>query len=444
MSRPKVVVVDDDDAVRFTLEEALEAAFDVVPLARAQDALAHAAEADAVLTDLVMPDKDGFWLTAELRELDRTLPVILLTAHGSERIAVQAMRSGAYDYLSKPFAVDELRLVVGRAVEARRLRKREREGALERACGGALIGSSPAWLRLMTAIRRAGPKDVPVLVRGQTGTGKELVAAALHADSDRRDGPFVRFNCGAIPEGLAEAELFGHVRGAFTGATGDRQGYFLKAHRGTLVLDEVGELPLPAQATLLRALQHGEVQRVGASGVERVDVRVVACTHRDLEAAVRSGAFREDLYFRLAVVELAVPSLAERREDIPALLQALRDRWAARLGMEGATFSPALVEALARRTWPGNVRELENAVARILTLHPGEEIGIEALVLVEQTRHEPPSLDDGSLRAQIETFERQVLSRALAECGGNQSEAARRLRITRTTLLDKLKRYGLR
>jgi two-component system response regulator AtoC len=283
---------------------------------------------------------------------------------------------------------------------------------------------------------------VTVLVRGETGTGKELVAAALHAESERRDGPLVRFNCAAIPAELAEAELFGHVRGAFTGATADRRGFFAQAHRGTLVLDEVGELAPGAQAALLRALQGGEIQRVGAGAVERVDVRVIACTHRDLHAEATAGRFREDLYYRLAVVELVVPPLRERRDDVPLLVDALRLRWAARLGVDDVTFSPPLVAALAARDWPGNVRELENAVARLLTLGPGGELGVESLALLGA----PPAPADAgaTLRVQLDAFERQLLARVLAECDGNQSEAARRLGIPRTTLLEKLKRLDLR
>jgi len=284
-----------------------------------------------------------------------------------------------------------------------------------------------------------------VLVRGETGTGKELIAAALHAESGRRDSPLVRFNCGAIPAELAEAELFGHTRGAFTGAAADRRGFFAQADGGTLVLDEVGELPPPLQPKLLRALQGGEIQRVGASRVERVDVRVVACTNRDLRAQAAAGRFRDDLFYRLAVIELVVPPLRDRRTDIPLIVEALRQRWVARLGVEDVPFSPELLSGLAARDWPGNVRELENAVARILTLSDGSrgQVGGEALRWLTAGAGEPAVDASAPLRAQVDAFERQVLARVLGECAGNQSEAARRLGITRTTLLDKLKRHGL-
>jgi transcriptional regulator with GAF, ATPase, and Fis domain len=292
----------------------------------------------------------------------------------------------------------------------------------------------------MEQVRRAGRRDDTVLVRGETGTGKELIAAALHAESARHAAPLVRFNCAALPAELAESELFGHARGAFTGATADRRGYFAQADGGTLVLDEVGELPPAVQAALLRALQGGEIQRVGGR-VEKVDVRVIACTNRDLAAEVTAGRFRQDLYYRLAVIELVVPALRDRRADIPLLVEALRRRWAARLGIEEVTFAPALTAALAARDWPGNVRELENAIARVLTLCEGT-VGPEALRLLGT----PESAADAAapLRSQLDAFERQLLARVLAECAGNQSEAARRLGVTRTTLLDKLKRHGLR
>jgi two-component system response regulator AtoC len=435
----RVLVVDDEPAVRFAVEEALAGGgFDVVGAGSVAEAVPLASGVAAVVTDLVMPGEDGLALAARLRELDPDLPVVLLTARGSERVAVQAMKAGVHDYLAKPYAVEELRLVVARAVETRQLRRAGAALALERLVGQSIVGESRAWRALMEQVRRAGRREVTVLVRGATGTGKELVAAALHAESPRRDRPFVRFNCAAIPAELAEAELFGHARGAFTGAATDRRGFFAQADGGTLVLDEVGELPAAVQATLLRALQSGEIQRVGARAIERVDVRVVACTNRDLRAEVAAGRFREDLFYRLAVIELEVPALRERREDLPLLVEALRRRWCARLGIEEVRFTPALVAALAARDWPGNVRELENAIARILTLGEGGELGPEAL-----GADPAPAGAGASLRAQLDAFERQVLRRVLAECQGNRSEAARRLGITRTTLLDKLERHGL-
>jgi two-component system response regulator AtoC len=441
----KVLVVDDDAALRFTLEEVLEEkGFERVSAVSGEEALRLLAGVDAVITDLAMPGMDGLGLLARLREQDPDLPVILLTAHGNERIAVQAMKAGAYDYLHKPFSSEELALVVARAVEARQLREAARTLRIERAVGGPVVGQSPAFRRLLEAAQRVAGRDVPVLVRGETGTGKELIATLLHAASPRAQRPLVRFNCAAISAELAEAELFGHMKGAFTGAVANRSGFFAQADGGTLVLDEVGELPLAIQPKLLRALQQGEVQAVGASRVERVDVRVVACTHRDLAAEVRAGRFREDLLYRLNVVELVVPPLRERKEDIPLLIETFRARYAQRFGLVDVRLSPELGEALRARDWPGNVRELENAVARLLALSEGGELGVEALSRLSASPESAPSAGTGTLREQVAAFERSLIARMLEETGGNQSEAARRLGLTRVTLIDKLKRHGLR
>jgi len=442
----KVLVVDDDAALRFTLEEVLgDKGFEVVSADSGAQALERLAGVNAVITDLAMPGMDGFALLAQLREREPELPVVLLTAHGNERTAVQAMKAGAYDYLHKPFSTDELALVVSRAVEAHQLREAARTLRLERAVGGAVVGQSPSFRKLLESAQRVAGREVPVLVRGETGTGKELIATLLHAASPRATGPLVRFNCAAISAELAEAELFGHARGAFTGAVASRAGFFTQAHGGTLVLDEVGELPSAIQPKLLRALQQGEVQAVGASRVERVDVRVVACTHRDLTAEVRAGRFREDLLYRLNVVELVVPPLRERKEDIALLVEAFRARYAQRFGLAGVRLSPELIHALGARDWPGNVRELENAVARLLALSEGGELGAEALSGLTPGAESPPAtVGTGPLREQVAAFERSLIARVLEETGGNQSEAARRLGLTRVTLIDKLKRHGLR
>ena len=442
-----ILICDDEPAVRFALEEALEALGEpLVAVPRAEDALPKLAAAEVLITDLVMPGLDGFGLLTASQKEDPELPVVMLTARGSERTAVQAMKRGAFDYLAKPFAVDELRLVVSRALEVRRLRRAATQLELEREVRRPVVGRSPAWLGLLEEARRVARRDVTVLVRGETGTGKELIASMLHAASPRRSGPCVRFSCAAIPSELAESELFGHERGAFTGASERRRGYFRQAHGGTLVLDEIGELPLTMQAKLLRALQEGEVQPVGADRVEKVDVRVVAATHRDLAAEVRAGRFRADLYFRLAVVELWVPPLRERPEDIPVLLEAFVRRHAARFGME-AELSPELVRALVARPWPGNVRELENAVIRLLTSSDGPSLGPELVTrLGPAASLEKPgeASGGGTLREAMEAHEAMLLRRALETTGGNQSEAARRLGISRMTLIEKMKRHGLK
>src|SRR5438309_8168899 len=375
----RVLVVDDDSGMLASLRGLFRSRGQEALVARSgQEALDQLAGVDAVVTDFAMPGMDGVQLVQAIHDRDESLPVILLTAHGSERVAVQAIKSGAYDYVTKPFDVEEFCVVVDRALEARTLRVQNRRLAAEKALGQSIVGEAPAMRRLLETISRVAPKDITLLVSGETGTGKELIASLVHAQSHRAEGPLVCFNCAAIPGELAEAELFGHTRGAFTGAVQSRRGFFAEADGGTLVLDEVGELSAPVQAKLLRVLQEGEIQPVGAGRVEKVDVRVVACTNRDLEAEARAHRFREDLYYRLAVVELVVPPLQEHREDIPALAAEFARRYAERFGMQDVRFQPELLDSLQRLEWPGNVRQLENAVARIVAWSTGGEIGLEA------------------------------------------------------------------
>src|SRR6267143_5212592 len=406
----RVLLVDDEPALLFTLSRLLKSrGLEPVLAHSGKEALAKLDGVDGVVTDYSMPDMDGVQLVQAVRERDDSLPVVMLTAHGSERIAVRAMKSGAYEYVTKPFDIDEIS-------------------------------------RLLESVNRVAPKDITVLIRGDTGTGKELIASLIHAESRRAAGPLVRFNCAAIPGELAESELFGHSRGAFTGATQARRGFFAEANGGTLVLDEVGELSGPIQAKLLRALQEGEIQPVGAGRVEKVDVRVVACTNRDLVAEVRAHRFREDLYYRLAVVELIVPPLNEHRDDVPALATEFARRYAERFGMQDVRLAPELVQALRRADWPGNVRQLENSIARMVALGGGGEIGLQAFTgassRIAEPGAEPPPDGTLSLREQLEALERSVIARTLASVAGNQSEAARRLGLSRGSLIDRLKKYG--
>jgi len=452
-----VLICDDEPSVRFAIAEALESlGAHIVTAENGHDALSKIASADVVLTDLVMPELDGFGLLAACKTHDPDSVVVMLTAQGNERTAVRALKEGAYDYLGKPFAVDELRIVVSRALEARALRRAADAFVRDRAVGKPVVGESWAWRRVLDDAKRVARLDVTVLVRGETGTGKELVASLLHAGSARREKPCVRFNCAALAESLAEAELFGHERGAFTGAISSRPGYFRQAHGGTLVLDEIGELALGVQGKLLRVLQEQEVQPVGAQKPEKVDVRVVASTHRDLLEDVRAGRFREDLYYRLAVVEIEVPPLRERRDDIPALMRMFVLRYGEKFGLGNVRVSDALVEELVRRDWPGNVRELENTCARLLALaDPDTELSVAHLAHVERgarwARSESRGGEDGParvvqapLREQVAAFEADVVARMLDATQKNQSEAARRLGVSRMTLIEKMKRHGLK
>ena len=441
----RILIVDDEPSVLFTVGELLgERGHETVEARSAGEALERVEGVDLVLTDLEMGAVSGLELLRQLREREPALPVIMLTAHGSERMAVAAMKSGAWDYLTKPFDTDELMLTVDRALETVRLRTLSRRLSAERALNKNIIGSSAAMRRLLASVERVADRDVTVLLRGETGTGKELIGSLLHAQSRRAHKPLVRFNCAAIPNELAEAELFGHARGAFTGANVARRGFAAQADGGTLILDEIGELSLPVQAKLLRLLQEGEIQPLGSGRVERVDVRIVASTHRDLEAETRAGRFREDLYYRLAVVELKVPALAERREDVAPLALEFARRYADKFGVDKLELSPELVARLERMAWPGNVRQLENTIARLAALSPGGMIEASALDDSAEPQAEAGTAEHGpSLKEQVEAFERNLISGALAQAKGNQSEAARRLQTSRVTLIDKLKRYRL-
>jgi two-component system, NtrC family, response regulator AtoC len=449
VSGDTVLVVDDESSVRFTLEEILtEQGLTVLTAGDADQASARLLQARLVITDLAMPGRHGLELVREVRTRAPETPVIVITARGSERVAVECIKAGAYDYLSKPFDLDELVLVVRRALEASHLRVRSRTLATERKLGQAIIGESPPMARLLADARRVAARDITTLLTGETGTGKEVVASLIHAESRRAGRPFVRFNCAALPADLAEAELFGHGRGAFTGAVAAREGYCRQADGGTLLLDEIGELPLPVQAKMLRLVQEGEIQPVGSTGVKKVDLRIVACTNRNLREEARAGRFREDLYYRLAVVELVIPPLRERREDIPALAELFRARYAERFGLDDARLSPALLQALCSRDWPGNVRELENTLARALALSTGGELGPECLdppTPAAADAAATPATEPATptFRARMASFERDLLARALDEAGGNQSEAARRLGLSRPTLLEKLKKHNL-
>lgn len=443
-----ILVVEDEAGVRFMLRELLEEeGHRVLQAEHGEQALQRLEGVELVLTDLVMPQLDGMGLLRELSTRAPELPVIVLTAQGSEKAAVQAMQAGAFDYQPKPCDQQTLLLSVNRALRHSELARRDLQASAERELAKPILGSSPAFRTLLEMTRRVAARDITVLVQGETGTGKELIASLLHAHSGRKHGPLVRFNCAAIAPNLAESELFGHEKGAFTGATSRHAGYFQQAHGGTLVLDEVGELPLELQPKLLRALQSGEVQPVGAAQTRHVDVRVVACTHRDLAAQCASGQFRQDLMYRLAVVTLRVPPLRERPEDVAVLANGLRRRYSEQFGLDDVPFTDAVVRALERHTWPGNVRELENCIAGWLATSADGSVDPAQVRLGDGAAVQVPTdgaASGGTLRERVRAFERSLLAQALEEAKGNHSLAARTLGITRTTLLDKLKRYALR
>jgi DNA-binding NtrC family response regulator len=438
----RVLVVDDDPGIRYTLREILESEGLVVDeAAEGAAALARfeAHPAPLVLTDLRMPGMDGMALLRALAARPRPPRVVLITAHGSERQAVEAMKAGAHDYFKKPFETEELVAVVRRALEALRLADENERLAGELALARTMVFASEAMRRLAVLVARVAPRDVTVLVTGESGTGKERVAEAIVQASRRADRPFVRFNCAALTPELAEAELFGHTRGAFTGATRARPGLFGEAHGGTILLDEVGELAPGAQAKLLRVLQEGEVRAVGEERARTVDVRVLAATHRDLAEEVRAGRFREDLFYRLDVVHLRVPPLRERPEDVPVLARHFLARFAERFGVASLLGEDALVHRLAGLPWPGNVRELEHAIERVVALSPPEGLDLALLPGGEAGADRGPL----PLRERVQAYERGLVVEALRQAHGNRSEAARRLGVSRVTLHDKLRRYGL-
>ena len=449
----RVLVVDDDPGVRYTLREILTSeGLQVEEAADGQEALERydAAPAPLVLTDLRMPRLDGMAL---LRELMRRTPaprVVLITAHGSERQAVEATKAGAYDYFKKPFETEELLAVVRRSMEAVRLAHENEKLQGELALARSMVFASEAMRRLGVLVGRVAPRDVTVLITGESGTGKERVAEAIVRASRRADRPFVRFNCAALAPDLAEAELFGHSRGAFTGAIRARPGLFGEADGGTILLDEVAELAPGAQAKLLRVLHEGELRPLGEERARNVDVRVLAATHRDLEERVREGAFREDLFYRLNVVHLAIPPLRSRPEDIPVLGRFFLQRFAERFGVSPMHVPESLFERLAAHHWPGNVRELENALEGLVALSPPE--GLDLSLLPGAARTAAPAGAPGPdqpagaplpLKQRVEAYERGLIVEALEMARGNRSEAARRLGMSRVTLHDKLKKYGL-
>ncbi|RKG58977.1 sigma-54-dependent Fis family transcriptional regulator [Corallococcus sp. AB011P] len=447
--KARVLVADDDAGVRYTLRGLLED--DGLTVEEAVDGEAALARLDSeppvdlVLSDLRMPRVDGMELLRRVAARPHAPRVILITAHGSERHAVEAMKLGALDYFRKPFDVDDVLAVVRRALGMVRLEAENERLSGEVNLLRSLVFVSPSMARLALLIQRVGPRDVTVLITGESGTGKERVAEALVRASPRADKPYVRFNCAALTPELAEAELFGHSRGAFTGAVRARPGLFREASGGTLLLDEVGELALPLQAKLLRVLQEGEVRPVGEDRSFPVDVRVLAATHRDLPQRVAEGRFREDLYYRLKVVTLLVPPLRSRPEDIAALARHFLARHTERFHMPPVSLTPALLERLTAHAWPGNVRELENALESAVVLSADGTLDLELLPggASAPTSPQVPSSTGATLREKLDAHERELILAALAASKGQRTEAAKALGIGRATLHDKLRKHGL-
>jgi two-component system nitrogen regulation response regulator NtrX len=456
----RILICDDEPGIRKTLSQVLsDEGYQVESVGRGDEVLTRVTaddqRLDAIFLDVWLPDMDGLSVLKRVRVLSPDIPVIMISGHGTVETAVAACQHGADDFLEKPLALERVLLTLAKALERRRL-ARERDvlqGELarrraEEAEEEPLLGEGLAMRRLLEEIQRAGASDSRVLITGESGVGKELVARALHRASPRALGPWVEVNGAAIPEELIESELFGHVKGSFTGASDDRKGKWEQADGGTLFLDEIGDMSARTQAKILRAIQDGRITRVGGTRTIGTDVRIVAATNRDLPTMIRNGAFREDLYFRLAVVPLRVPSLAERPEDIPILVRHFVERLARSRGRRPIPFEPEALQRLARRRWPGNVRELQNVVERVVLMTPGPLVRAEDIPLDDVsfrasfgTVASPGGelLPSQSLAEAREAFERRVVLRVLEEMKGNVSRAAERLGLDRTTLHRKLR-----
>jgi nitrogen regulation protein NR(I) len=459
------LLIEDDSSIRDTLRRVLEGeGYEVETERRGDNGLSRAASAsfNVVITDLRLPGLNGLELVRQLRGAQPRLPIILITAFGTTDTAIEAMKSGAYDYILKPFDIPELLSLVARAMESNR--GLAQPAGAEKPAGArpALIGQSPAMQNIYKEIGRVAMKPVNVLIRGETGTGKELIAHALHQHSDRANAAFVAINCAAIPETLLESELFGHERGAFTGATERRIGRFEQAQGGTIFLDEIGDMTMGTQVKLMRVLQEKRLQRLGGKEDILTDVRVLAATHCDLERAIKQQQFREDLYYRLSVVVIHLPPLRKRGEDIPEMVHYFLERYGPELGNPTPSIQPDAIEFLQAQPWPGNVRQLENVIRKSVLLaqhytitgahvetaltstgEPGDAtLGFSEFVGGLLSAARKGEIDDVHARV-VEAAEREVFARAIEAANGNQARAARWLGISRITMKAKLIQFGL-
>jgi DNA-binding NtrC family response regulator len=452
MSKKRILVVDDDESLRRVMQMQLEeAGYEVLAASQAQDALALMEDTtpSLVITDLKMPGTSGLDLLRKLREAYPETTVIMITAFGTVSTAVEAMKAGAYDYITKPVDYEQLMLVVNRAMERGQLIaevKTLRANLDEKYGFESIVGQSKALLRVLEMASRVARRDSTVLIAGETGTGKELLARAIHQNSTRKDHAFVTINCGAIPKDLLESELFGHTKGSFTGAVAPKRGKVEVADGGTLFLDEVGELPLELQVKLLRLIQNGEIEKVGATGATNVNARIIAATNRNLQALIDDGAFREDLYYRLAVVPLTLPPLRERIDDIPELVQHLFLKAKQKQNVPQLRLPSSLLPHFSGYGWPGNVRELENVIERLVVLSVSDEITLADLPdFLQRERSQADAIElnlpPGGIS--LERVERDLIVRSLEKFDWNQTQAARYLDISRRTLIYRMEKFGI-
>jgi two-component system NtrC family response regulator len=446
---PKLLIVDDDEEIRSQMRWALSQDYEVLLAEDRPSALAAFREhrPAAVLLDLGLPPHpaatdEGFATLAEILAHDRHAKVILITGQGEKQNALHAIGQGAYDFLAKPVDADELKIILKRTVQVALLEREylQLQQRLNTESFEGMLGTSPLVLEVFTAIRKVATADAPVLILGESGTGKEMAALAIHRRSRRKDGPFVAINCSAIPETLLESELFGHEKGAFTGAHAQRKGRIETASGGTLFLDEIGELPAPIQVKLLRFLQDQKIERVGGRQELQVDTRVIAATNADLQTGISDGAFREDLYYRLAVVVIKLPALRDREQDVLLLAQDFLRRSSTETGKEGLTFDQEARRALTRHPWPGNVRELQNRVKRAVIMAEGKRITAPDLELSDDVVAPP----GGTLKDIREAVEREVIHKVLRKHSGKITPAALELGISRPTLYELMEKLGIK
>ena len=467
--KPRILVIDDDAAIRESLRMILEYEhYEFIGAASGPDGIA-AVKREApnlVLLDIKMPGMSGLETLAEIRKTDEALPVAMISGHGTITDAMQATRLGAFDFIEKPFTSERVLVTVANGLEVRELRQENRELKLAMESKYEIVGQSPSLRTVLESVKRAAPTNATVLLLGESGVGKELVARTIHRNSARASGRFIQVNCAAIPEELIESELFGHEKGSFTGATEKQIGKFEQADRGTIFLDEVGDMSPKTQAKVLRVLQEQEVERIGSSRTIKVDVRVIAATNKNLEEAIGRGEFREDLYFRLNVIPIVVPPLRERREDIPLLVQHFARRTSEEHNLKPRRFDPAAMEAMQRYRWRGNIRELRNTVERLMIMAAGDVVRVEDLPAeirssegaVRQVHNgsttgapsqaapadEAMSVTGNTLREFKDAAERAYLVQKLRETNWNISKTAEIIDTPRSNLYKKLEQYGIK
>lgn len=444
----KILIVDDEKNMIWALKKALKnESYTIITAYNGKDAVEMVKEQnpDLVLIDLRMPEMDGLEALEKIKKWNHKISVIMITAHGTMESAIEAMKMGALDYISKPFDIDELKIQIRKALDINNMKEeidflREE---LKSKTGNKIIGNSKKMQRILQTVDRVAKSNATVLITGESGTGKELIANAIHYNSSREEKPYIKVNCGALPENLLESELFGYEKGAFTGATGRKLGRFDRADGGTIFLDEIGELTLPMQVKLLRVLQEKEFERVGGVENIKIDVRVIAATNRDLKKMMEDGSFREDLYYRLNVIPIEVPSLRERKEDIPGLTYHFLDKFKGEIGKKKG-ISQGAVDKLVEYHWKGNIRELENVIERLVILVEGdiiEEKDLPKEILSNEKGDNIFELPEGGIY--LEEVEKKLIQQALMKSNGNQTHAAKLLGITRHTLIYRMEKYHL-